>query len=140
MLQKYILLFFLILSVLVGGENDIQSQIAKLQTLPKNERFKLMNEIKRQLAKMNAQQRKQAIGKLRASMQGRYNGKNMQHRYGMHQEENQHQKNGLGEHIRQNMQNNPSQQLHNQPMKRGGQHDISPQKKQKNPNMQQHRK
>ena len=68
--KKIWLLSFVLPILLFSGENGLQSKIARLQSAPKSERFKLMNEIKHELARMNEQQRGVALGKLRASLHG----------------------------------------------------------------------
>ena len=92
-MKKRLLTLLLAASMLLGaGESDLSSKIARLQNAPKSERFKLMNQIKRELARMNARQRSKALRKLRASMHGgdqagRHNGKQGQeHRSGMMQD------------------------------------------------------
>ncbi len=52
------------------AQSDIASKIRKLQTLPQSERYKMINEIKRDLAKLNTQQRAQMIRKLRETIKG----------------------------------------------------------------------
>jgi len=97
MRKKIWLLSFVVPLLLYGGGSDLQSRIEKLQSAPKAERFKLMNEIKRELAQMNAEQRKIALRKLMRVK-------------GMHHEGNSkgqgmHTPASRGEHMRQNMQN-----------------------------------
>jgi len=66
---KRLLLFITIFISFIFANSSLESKIAKLQTAPKSQRYKLMNEIKRELAKMNTKQRAKALSKLRASMQ-----------------------------------------------------------------------
>lgn len=81
--MKKILALVALFSLLLWaeGDHDLQSKIARMQQLPKSERYQLMNEIKRELAKLNARQRSIALGKLRASMHGggAQRGEGMQH-------------------------------------------------------------
>ncbi len=70
-MKKRVLIFLMVMPILlVAAQSDLASKIARLQNAPKSERFKLMNEIKRELARMNAEQRNKALHKLRASMHG----------------------------------------------------------------------
>ena len=102
-MRKLLLLLFMALFAWAGG-SDLSSKIARLQQLPKSERYKLMNEIKRDLARMNEVQRQKALGKLRASMHGKDKG--MPHRNGDHTSSGMHRRegNGMGERMHQNMQ------------------------------------
>ena len=65
---KKLLLSFTIFISFAFANNSLESQIAKLQTVPKTQRYKLMNQIKRELAKMNATQRANALNKLKATI------------------------------------------------------------------------
>ena len=93
---------------LFAAQNDLQEKLAKLQTLPKSERFILMNEIKKELARMNAEQRQSALKKLRASMhKQRSSGYKGQNGQGKH--EGLHLQTGLGTQQHQNIQHQPIQ-------------------------------
>ena len=112
MLTKIVLCILLGWGTVQAAQSDLQSKIARLQSVPKAERFKLMNEIKRELARMNAAQRNRTLGKLRASMHAQEKQHGMKE--GMHEGMHGTQKMGEGmhgrvpaEHIRQNMQNRP---------------------------------
>ncbi len=61
-----ILLFIPIL--LIASQSELSLKISKLQHVKKSERYKLMNEIKRELAHLNTHQRTQALRKLHATM------------------------------------------------------------------------
>jgi hypothetical protein len=114
MVKRWITLF-LALSTLTWAEGDtLQQKIAQLQHAPQRERFKLMNEIKRELARMNESQRKEALGKLRASMMhgnGNRAGDGKGMHPGMHGGEGMrnmmHKGEGMQEHMRQNMPQRP---------------------------------
>ena len=89
-MKKRLLTLLLVLPMLLAAaQSDLASKISRLQNVPKSERFKLMNQIKRELARMNAEQRSKAMRKLRASMHGgdkagQHKGKQGQaHRSGM---------------------------------------------------------
>ncbi len=87
MLRKVIFISFIVCMSLQGADDTLSSKIAKLQTMPKSERYKLMNEIKRELAKLNSEQRSVALGKLRRSLN---KGSNFQSgtKGGIHSQEN----------------------------------------------------
>ena len=51
---------------IVWGGESIDAQIEAIRKAPPQERFKLMNRLKRQLVQMNQKQRSEAIAKLRA--------------------------------------------------------------------------
>ena len=67
MLNRLILTLTIIISLAIA-DNSLESKIAKLQTAPKEQKYKLMNQIKRELAKMNATQRSRALNKLKATI------------------------------------------------------------------------
>ena len=67
MIKKLILILTIFISFAIA-DNSLESKIAKLQTVPKEQRYKLMNQIKRELAKMNATQRSRALHKLKATI------------------------------------------------------------------------
>lgn len=67
MIKRLILILTLFISFSIAS-NSLESKIAKLQMVPKAQRYKLMNQIKRELAKMNASQRNRAINKLKATI------------------------------------------------------------------------
>jgi len=108
MRQQWIILMLVTSTYLWADAYSLQAKIAKLQTLPKSERFMLMNEIKRDLARMNESQRREALGKLRASMHrkgqryglGKSGHKSMGKGHGNHQPLRMHK--GIQEHIRPN--------------------------------------
>ncbi len=122
-MTKKFYISLLIFSSLWAGQSDLQSKIAKLQTLPKTQRFKLVNEIKRQLAQMNESQRKEALGKLRASMHGG-KGRGKKIGKGMHRGEGMKKQ----EHMPQNMQNHIRTQVHRDSPKRGTEHNPQQQR------------
>ncbi len=99
-MKKRVLFFLLAMPMLLtAAQSDLASKIARLQNAPKSERFKLMNEIKRELARMNAEQRNKALRKLRASMHGGTKGDG--HRKGMGK--SMHHISERGEKMRQKM-------------------------------------
>ena len=67
MIKRLILILTLFVSFSMAS-NSLESKIAKLQMVPKAQRYKLMNQIKRELANMNASQRSRAINKLKATI------------------------------------------------------------------------
>ena len=67
MIKRLILTLAIFISFAIAN-NSLESKIAKLQTVPKEQRYKLMNQIKRELAKMNATQRRKALNKLKTTM------------------------------------------------------------------------
>ncbi len=89
MKKRLLTLLLMVPILLAAAQSDLASKIARLQDAPKSERFKLMNQIKRELARMNSEQRSKTMRKLRASMHGgdktgQHNGKHGQaHRSGM---------------------------------------------------------
>lgn len=107
MLIKIALYMMLGWGMLHAGQEDLQSKIARLQHAPKTERFKLMNEIKRELARLNAEQRNKALSKLRGSMKAKgASPAGQANRYmkgGM-------QGDGTGRQMQQNMQNRMKKQ------------------------------
>jgi hypothetical protein len=113
MVKKWVILLFALSMCIRADETTLQAKIAQLQRAPETERFKLMNEIKRELARMNESQRKEALGKLRASMHG--NGNRAGHGKGMHRgmqggegmRNMMHKGEGMQEHMRQNMPQRP---------------------------------
>ena len=123
---KKIVLILLLIYVNVFAQDDLQAKIAKLQTLPKAERFKLMNEIKRDLVKLNSQQRAAALGKLRASMRGK-NSQNMQNQNGLRKQM------GKMQHLNENIQNNQKMRHQNQGGKNGNKPNQKPQQPQNRP-------
>ncbi len=109
MLQKICLLILFGVTFLSGAQSDLQRKIEQLQQVPKAQRFKLMNEIKRELAKMNVQQRKAALGKLRASMS-----------HGSGHANGMHRKGGMGQGMHRDMQmHEEMQKRHTNPMRYG---------------------
>lgn len=126
---KKIVLILLLICVNIFAQDDLQAKIAKLQTLPKLERFKLMNEIKRDLVKLNSQQRATAIGRLRASMRGK-NSKMMQNenKNGLHRQMRKMQ------HLNENRQNNQEIRYKNQVGKNGNNPHQKPQNRPENGN------
>ncbi len=106
MFKKIIWLLLMLFAVLEAAGGDLQEKLAKLQTLPKSERFMLMNQIKKELAQMNAQQRRQALQKLRASMhkgRGRHQGQGLHKHQGIHRQE------GRQEPLHRNFEHQPQQ-------------------------------
>ena len=67
MIKKLIVLLTIFISFATAS-NSLESKIVKLQTVPKEQRYKLMNQIKRELAKMNATQRSRALKRLKESI------------------------------------------------------------------------
>jgi len=67
MIKRLILTLTMFISFAIAN-NSLESKIAKLQTVPKEQRYKLMNQIKLELAKMNALQRKKALTKLKKNI------------------------------------------------------------------------
>ena len=67
MIKRLILTLTIFISFAIAN-NSLESKIAKLQTVPKEQRYKLMNQIKLELAKMNALQRKKALTKLKKNI------------------------------------------------------------------------
>ena len=67
MIKRLILTLSIFISFAIAN-SSLESKIAKLQTAPKEQRYKLMNQIKRELAKMNATQRNRALNQLKATM------------------------------------------------------------------------
>ena len=53
----------------LAADATIDAQIEKIQNAPAQERVKLMNEFKQQLASMNQEQRQEAISAMQAKMQ-----------------------------------------------------------------------
>jgi len=100
-MKKRVLIFLVVAMpmLLAAAQNDLASKIARLQNAPKSQRFKLMNEIKRELARMNAEQRNKALRKLRASMHRGTKGDG--HQKGMGK--SMHHISERGEEIRQKM-------------------------------------
>ncbi len=99
-MKKILLTLLLAMPMLLAAaQSDLASKIARLQNAPKSERFKLMNEIKRELAHMNAEQRSKALHKLRVSMHGGTKGDGIQKRAG----KDMHDTTGRGEEMRQKM-------------------------------------
>ncbi len=119
-MRKLLLLLFMALFAWAGG-SDLSSKIVRLQQLPKSERYKLMNEIKWDLARMNEAQRQKALGKLRASMHAGSDGKGkgMHHRYGKHDGSGMHGRAGKGMgdmlHRNQNIEHRMEQTKHRNP-------------------------
>ncbi len=62
----YIILLFGFFTIL-SAESNIDAQIQKIRNAPPKERVAMMNALKVQLSKMNAQQRNEAISHLRAT-------------------------------------------------------------------------
>ncbi len=56
---------------LLGAKSTLAKKIAKLQTVPKSQRYKLVNEIKKELASLNRKQRIKAIRKLEFALDAR---------------------------------------------------------------------
>ena len=87
MLKKIKLILLLILVLLLGWSSElsaaqpqsISQKIQQLKTTPKAQRYKLINQIKRDMVKLNATQRSAALGELRAGMRGKGKGK-MKHK------------------------------------------------------------
>ena len=67
MIKKLIVILTIFTSFAIAN-NSLESKIVKLQTVPKDQRYKLMNQIKRELAKMNATQRAKALNRLKESI------------------------------------------------------------------------
>jgi hypothetical protein len=62
-------------TLLANDQVSIDQQIAAMQKASPQERVKLMNQFKQQLASMNAEERAKSIGHLRQKMQGEHSGK-----------------------------------------------------------------
>jgi hypothetical protein len=83
MLKKIQLILLIILVLLLGWSSGlsaaqtetISQKIQQLKTVPKAQRYKLINQIKREMIKLNAAQRSAALGELRAGMHGKGKGK-----------------------------------------------------------------
>ncbi len=67
MFTKMFIIFVLFTNIYINA-STIQENILKLQSTPKQDRYKIMNMIKLKLSKMNAQQRFQSIQKLFQAM------------------------------------------------------------------------
>lgn len=52
------------------AQESIDAKIEQIHTAPAQERYRLMNALKKELAAMNAQQRAEAIAKLRSGVEG----------------------------------------------------------------------
>ncbi len=87
MVKKIIFIITFFISFVYSG--NIEQKISMLHSLPKDKKYILMNEIKRELAKMNAAQRAKALEKLRASMHSSKN-KKMHKNRDSHKEEANH--------------------------------------------------
>lgn len=87
MVKKIIFIATIFISFVYSG--NIEQKISMLHAVPKDKRYILMNEIKMELAKMNAAQRAKALEKLRASMHSSKN-KKMHKNRNSHKEEANH--------------------------------------------------
>jgi len=67
---KITLLLLLCLNIDISANADISAQIQQLKHAKKSEKYKIMNKIKIQIAKLNSAQRAEAIAQLRGAMPG----------------------------------------------------------------------
>ncbi len=65
---KKLLIYITFFISFIFANSSLESKIAKLQTVPKSQRYKLMNQIKKELATMNKKQRTKVLNKLKASI------------------------------------------------------------------------
>ena len=66
--MKKILILLLLVISLLDAKNSLAEKISKLQSVPKSQRYKLVNEIKKELATLNRKQRIKAIKKMRIAL------------------------------------------------------------------------
>ncbi len=64
MITKIFIIFVLLTNFMFISASTIGEDILRLQSAPKEDRYKIMNMIKLKLSKMNAEQRSQSIQKL----------------------------------------------------------------------------
>ena len=64
--MKVLLFLFVFLSALFSA--SLEEMLKQLQTTPKDQRYKLVNNIKREMAKLNQAQRLEAIRKLKSKL------------------------------------------------------------------------
>jgi len=93
--MKFFILLFSLFGLLIA--NDISYLIKKLNNTPKAQRYIIMNQIKRELVKLNSAQRSQAILQLKKSLSKKNlsNKNHFKHQYG---------KNGIKCDIKNNIQ------------------------------------
>ncbi len=97
--MKRITTTLMVLGTLTLGLADanIDAQISEIRNAPAQDRVKLTNEFKQQIATMNKEDRSEAISKLQVQMrseQGNANSENSEHQMG----ENEHQEKNMPEH------------------------------------------
>ena len=97
--MKRITTTLIVLGTLTLGLADanIDTQISQIRNAPAQDRVKMMNEFKQQMATMNKEDRSEAISRLqvqRRSEQGNANSENSEHQMG----ENEHQEKNMPEH------------------------------------------
>ncbi len=109
MVKCIVVALFVLLSAVAAAEGTLQEKIARLQEAPAEQRYRLMNEIKRELAQMNARQRSEALRKLRSAMHAKGNTEGKGGHRGMaHRGGQMHGKNSA--------QHTPMQQMHREQM------------------------
>ncbi len=126
MIKSSIVLLLFVPILLIATPNDLASKIANLQNAPKSQRFKLMNEIKREMAQMNANQRNKTLEKLHASKHKKNitgtNKENMRHKIHQHQETMHNHDKPSTMKVKQDNHQNPSQKKQH-PNQSNSQHD-----------------
>jgi microcystin degradation protein MlrC len=111
MFKKVLLFSFIFSSYIFADTQSVGAKIKMLSSVSKAERFKLINEIKRDLTKLNRTQRREAIGKLRSSIKAKHNQHQMkkQHQQGkQHSQNNQRKMDGTGPHNGKNKHGKPN--------------------------------
>jgi len=68
--MKILLFIMILLSTLISS--SLEEMLKQLQTTPKEQRYKLVNNIKRELVKLNSEQRAQALKQLQKNLKVRH--------------------------------------------------------------------
>ncbi len=123
---RWLSLFLFVPMLLASAPSDLASKISSLKDAPKSQRFRLMNEIKRDMAQMNAKQRAQALQKLHATMSKKHNAPAHKEKMGARMGETRHQHQEMMRHHKVSPSSKEGQKGHQQTPK---QHEASQQSK-----------
>ncbi len=96
MIKRVILILTIFISF-VMADNSLELKIAQLQTAPKDKKYIIMNQIKRELANMNVEQRSRALNQLKATIHTAENGMH-KHNNSTHLKTREH----IQEHLKHN--------------------------------------